>query len=140
MTTAKLIVGIGTAVLSWMIPDAVAQAPGRPGSYAIIVESPFTGVVVSATPTSLTANGEVTLTPRRAYKANGNATESKTERQDVDFSVKSATFTRDDKPCTLKDIRKGDSAMIEFTAPKQGSTKFIAMKVVITSKGHGASK
>ena len=138
MKTAKLIFGIGTTVLSLMIPDAVAQVPGRPSPYAIIVESPFKGVVVSATATSLIVNGEVTLTPRRAYKANGNATQSKTERQDVDFFIKSATFTRDGKLCNLKDIKKSDSATIEFTSPKQGSSKFIATKVDLTSKGRGA--
>ncbi|MBI5821407.1 MAG: hypothetical protein HZA88_20760 [Verrucomicrobia bacterium] len=141
MKTSKLIVGTLATVLSLMIPDAATQAPpGRFSPYAIFAESPLKGVVVNATAIVLTVNGEVKLVPRHTQRANGNAIPSKTERQDIEFSIKNARITRDGKPCDPKSIRKGDSATIEFTSPKQGSSKFIATKVDLTSRGSGNSE
>ena len=139
MKNAKWMIGIVAAVLGWLATDAMAQAPGRPSPYVITLESPFKGVVVKTSVVSLTVNGEVKLVPRRSQKASGSFIEPKTELQDVEFSIKDATFTRDGKPCKLKDIKKGDAATVECTSPKQGVSKFIATQVDLTSKG-GDSK
>jgi hypothetical protein len=140
MKTAKWSAGVAAAVLSWLVPVAVAQVPGRPSPSAIIAESPLKGVVVSATPVSLTVNGEVKVVPRRMHGLNSVKDEPKVERQDVQFAIKDAKVTRDGKSCEPKDIRRGDTATVEFTSPKPGSTKFIATQVDVTSKGSGASK
>lgn len=140
MNDAKWMVGVVAAVLGWLAADAMAQAPtpGRPSTYIITLESPFKGVVVKTSVVTLTVNGEVKLVPRRSQKANGNFIEPKTEQQDVEFSIKDATFTRDGKPCKLKDVRKGDAATVECTSPKQGVSRFIATKVDLTSKEGGS--
>lgn len=139
MKTALLVGSLAT-VLSAVILDAATPPPGRFSPYAIFADSPFKGVVVNATVTTLTVNGEVRPAPRHTQRANGNALPPRTERQDIEFSIKNARITRDGQPCDSRSIKKGDSAAIEFTSPKQGSSKFIATKVDLTNKGNSVSE
>ena len=140
MKNTKLIVGIAAMALSLMIPNAMAQAPTRPDPNAIHIESPFKGVVVNATATSLSVKGEVKPPPPRTNNPNGNAEKAKPEHRDVHFSIKGAKLTRDGKPCEVKDILKGDSATITFTPPKPGGTKFLATQVDLTKAGAAEEK
>ena len=140
MKNTKLIVGIVATVLSLMIPDVMAQAPAKPDPNLPRIDSPFKGVVIVATATTLTVKGEVKPPAPRVNNPNATADKAKPEHADVHFALKGAKITRDGKPCEARDIQRGDTATIEFTPPKPGGTKFAASKVDLTSKGNSTAE
>ncbi|MBI5684760.1 MAG: hypothetical protein HZC54_06740 [Verrucomicrobia bacterium] len=135
MKNMKLITGIATTALCLLTSCQMVQGQA-PGAGAASIESPFKGVVVNMTPVSLTVKNE----PNPAGKGAGNP-RVRLDSKSVHFTIKGARITRSGwRPCELKDLQRGDTVTITFTAPKEGSSKFIATQVDIAKELSPAEK
>ena len=63
---------------------------------------------------------------------------SKPNIQNVRFSIKGAEMTRNGKPCTFKDVQKGDTVVVTFSS-KADSDKRTASKIEFLPAGSDAA-
>jgi hypothetical protein len=132
MKYLKSTIPLVVAVLGWTAVDA--RAAGKANPYETTIESPFKGVVVNLSQTTVTVKGETKFkNPAAGNPANGD-TRGKPPQQPFHFLVKGVDITRDGKKCEMKDVQKGDGAVVEFTT-KLGSEKRYVTKVNFTSGG-----
>ncbi|MBI5394386.1 MAG: hypothetical protein HZA91_03725 [Verrucomicrobia bacterium] len=118
MNTMKLTLGITAAVVSLTISGGMAQAPGAKPD----IESPLKGVVANMTPVGLTVKGEGTS-------------------KNIHFAIKGARITRGGwHPCEFKDVKVGDTVTVTFTAPKEGSSKYVATLIDVARELSAAEK
>lgn len=134
MKHLKSMIVIATVVLG--LTATGVMAAGKADPYAFKVECPFKGVVSTITSTSLSVKGEVQLAHPDKDGSGGKA---KPNLQNIRFSIKGATITRDGKPCELKDVQKGDTALVTF-ATKEGSEKRTASKIEFSTGGGDAGE